>query len=182
VVRAPVAPRGGVVAKDLVAPRGVVGMLHDGEELDVGEAHVAHIVGELGRRLPVAEGALAVFRDVPPGAQVHLVDAHGGVEALTARTLGEPARVAPLIAVEALHDGGGARLVGLEAEGIGIALQRERSTGAGADLELVTRAVLHARQEELPDAVARVQPHGMTAAVPRVPAPRPALAPALNPP
>ena len=40
VVRGAEPRRGGVVAGDLVAPRGAVGVLHHGEQLDVGEAEV----------------------------------------------------------------------------------------------------------------------------------------------
>ena len=125
VVGPAVAPGGRVVAERLIAPRPVVGVLHEGEELDVGEAHGRHVVRELVGRFAVVEGAIAVIRHAPPRAQVHLVHAHGRVEGLPAHPLAEPGSVAPGVAVETLDDGGRARLVGLEAEGVRIALEGE---------------------------------------------------------
>ena len=63
------AGRRGVVAGDLVAPRGAVGVLHDREELDVGEAEVGDVVDEV-------LGEVAVGHALAPRAEVHLVDAH----------------------------------------------------------------------------------------------------------
>ena len=43
------------IARDLVAPRAVERVLHHRQQLDVGEAHVGHVVGELMRHLTVAQ-------------------------------------------------------------------------------------------------------------------------------
>ena len=53
-------------------------MLRDGQELDVGEAHRRHVVGELLGQLAVVEEAVAFFGHAPPRAEVHLVDGHRG--------------------------------------------------------------------------------------------------------
>ena len=93
----------------------------------------------------------------------------GEVCGVPAAALGHPVRVLPLVAVEAVDHRGGARGVGLEGEGEGIGLQRERLARSGDDLVLVARALGHARDEELPDAIAGMQAHRMAAAVPAVP-------------
>ena len=69
VVRGAEPGRGRVVAGDLVAPRRPVRVLHDGEELHVGEAEVGDVVDEV-------LGEVAVGHALPPGAEVDLVDAH----------------------------------------------------------------------------------------------------------
>ena len=169
VVGPAIAARGRVVPDGLIPPRAIEGMLHDREELHVGEGHFGRVVRQLVAQLLIGEEPVAFLRHPPPGAQMHFVDAHGRIEGLAPSALGEPGAVAPGEAVEPLHDRRRARLVRLEAEGIGIALQGEGRPGAGHDLELVARALGHAGQEELPDAVARMKPQGMAAPVPAVP-------------
>ena len=66
--------RGSEVARDLISPGGVVGMLHDRQQLDVGEPHLARVVGKLRRDFPVGQETVPVGESPPPGAQVQLVD------------------------------------------------------------------------------------------------------------
>ena len=54
-----------VVAGDVVAPRRHVGVLHDGQELDVGEAEVAHVVDEVLGETAVAEVLAPGARGAP---------------------------------------------------------------------------------------------------------------------
>ena len=92
-------------ARDLVAPRRRVGMLHDRQELDVRVAHVLDVrdepVGELAiREVAIADGVAAVrtIRDPRPRSQVHLVDRHRPLEPRSrVRTPIHPVRVAPLV-------------------------------------------------------------------------------------
>src|SRR6266545_7336356 len=133
------------------------------------ETHLGDVVGELVRQLPIAEEPIALLGHAPPGAQMHLVDARRSVERLAPAAVGEPRAVAPGETVELLDYGGRARLIRLETEGVRIGLQRDRRARAGSDLELVARSLGHARQEELPDAIARMEAHRVVPAVPAVP-------------
>ena len=76
----PEAAGGSKVARGLVTPGRVVGVLHDRQELQVGEAHLLAVVGQLRGHLPIAQPAVAVGRCAHPRAEVDLVDGHGGRE------------------------------------------------------------------------------------------------------
>src|SRR5256884_9654258 len=110
----------GEVAGDLVAPGAVEGVLHDRQQLDVREAELARVVGQLRRQLAVAEVAIALLRNAPPGAEMHLVDRPGVAERVGAGAVPHPLLVVPLEA-QVPHDGGGARRY-LGAECVRIAL------------------------------------------------------------
>ena len=58
----------GVVPGHLVPPRAAERVLHDRQELDVGEAELGHVVGQLF-------GQVQIGQSRPPRAEVHLVDA-----------------------------------------------------------------------------------------------------------
>ena len=49
-------------------------MLHHRQELDVGEADVGQIVGELRSKFAIGQRSIAFLGDPPPGAEMHLVD------------------------------------------------------------------------------------------------------------
>ena len=71
--------RGGrVVAGHLVAPRARERMLHHRQQLDVREAEVGDVVGELVGELAVRQRAVPVQRVPPPRAEMHLVDRDAG--------------------------------------------------------------------------------------------------------
>ena len=148
----------GVVAGDVVAPRRDVGVLHDRQELDVGEAEVAHVVDEvLGE---------AVVADVlAPRAEVHLVDAHRALVDVGGAASLHPVVVAPRVV--GLGDDG--RLLGRD---LGharhrVALEPDELVGP-AHGELVVHPLVRARQEELPDAAVAERAHRVGAAVPVV--------------
>ena len=82
--------RRGVVPGDLVAPGRAVRVLHDREQLDVGEAEVLDVVDEVF-------GHLAVGQPLSPRAQVHLVGAHRAGVRVALRALLHPLRVTPLV-------------------------------------------------------------------------------------
>src|ERR1700730_10143975 len=109
---------------------------------------------------------MAVLEHVAPRPQVHLVHAHGRVERLSAPALSEARSVTPGVAVESRDHGGRSGLLRLEPKGIGVALEREGRARAREDLELVARTLRHARQEELPDAIAGMEAHRMAPSVP----------------
>ena len=158
---------GRVVAERLVAPGGVVGVLGHREQLHVGEAHLAQVVGELLGHLAV--GRQGAPLRAPPRAQVHLVHRHRPVQGVPALALVHPLRVAPRVGVEVGDRGSGARLVGLEGERHRVGLEREQPAVPSDDLVLVARAESHPGDEQLPEPVARVQAHRLTSPVPAVP-------------
>ena len=100
---------------------------------------------------------------------MHLVDGHRRPEGLARPARRHPRLVVPHVAVEPRDRRRRARAGGLEGEGQGIGLEHRGPTRPGQDLELVASALGDARHEQLPHAVARVQPHGVTAPVPPVP-------------
>jgi hypothetical protein len=91
------------------------------------------------------------------------------VERVAPLALVHPLRVAPGEPVEIGDRGSGARLVGLEGERHRVRLEREQPAVPPDDLVLVAGPQRYAGQEDLPDAVARVQTHGLRPSVPAVP-------------
>ena len=63
------------VTGGLVTPGGIVGMLGNGQQLDVRETHFTDIVDQSFRQLPV--GKKLSLRATLPGPYVHLVYRHG---------------------------------------------------------------------------------------------------------
>src|SRR6266478_22781 len=82
--RAAIAARRGEVADRLITPRAVERMLHHGQELDVGKAHVLDVIRELVGQLAVVEKAVALLRHAAPGAEMHFVDRERLVERVAA--------------------------------------------------------------------------------------------------
>ncbi len=119
VLRRAVAAGGGEVARDLIAPGTLEGVLRDGHQLHVGEAHLVTVVRQLVRHLAVVGVGLVVA--LAPGADVHLVDVHGRVDGVIAAAAGHVVAVGPLVAlyVPDLAARGGAGL-GVEGEGVGL--------------------------------------------------------------
>ncbi len=68
------APRGREQADGLVAPGGVERMLGYWQQLDMREAHIDNIGDKLAGEIVVGEKTIPAA--APPGAQMHLVDAH----------------------------------------------------------------------------------------------------------
>jgi hypothetical protein len=168
VLRRAVAARRGEVAEDLVAPGAVERVLRDGHELDVGVAHVAHVGSEPLGELAVPEEAMALLGHPHPGAEVHLVDGDRAVRRLPPLPLRHPRGIIPGVAVERPDHRGRSRRLRLEGERVGIRLERQHLAPCRQDLELVPGTGADARDEDFPDAVARVKPHGMPPPIPLV--------------
>jgi hypothetical protein len=154
-------------AGHLVAPRAVERVLGDGHQLDVGEAHLHDVVGQLRGELPVGERPAGRPRASLPGAEVHLVDRQRPVEpvpprrgagAIQAVAPGELARIA-----DDRRVAGGAR----NTSRTGRSSCRIGALGV-ADLELVELALAQAGDEELPDPGGPERAHRVVAAVPAV--------------
>ena len=87
----------------LIAPRAVERMLGDREELDMGEAEIAHIGRQLLGQFAIGEPAVALA--AAPGAEMHLVDRHRRRERIAVGR--RPLRGRQLRQIE--HDRGGRR-------------------------------------------------------------------------
>ncbi len=159
------ARRGGEVARHLVAPRRRVGVLAHGQQLDVGEALLGHVVDELGGQLPVGQRPVALLGDPPPGAQMDLVDRQRPVQGVGGPASLQPLVVAPLVARLGHHAGRGRRQLG--GEGGRVGLEPQVAVG-GEDLVLVPGARTHPRQEQLPHPRGAQRAHGVEATVPAV--------------
>jgi len=90
----PEAARRRKVARDLEAPRASVGLLGEREQLDVREAHIEVVVGQVDRHLAVGQEAsffhrarLMALRLMFPRAQVDLVERYRRIEPLAASPL-----------------------------------------------------------------------------------------------
>ena len=74
-------PAGGSeIARGLIPPGTVKGVLHDGKELDVGKAQALDVAGQPRGQLPVGEGAVSLLGHPGPGTQVYLVNGEGRVQ------------------------------------------------------------------------------------------------------
>ena len=72
ILRRTVPVRRGIVTRDLIAPRRVIGILHDRQQLNVRVAHILHVGQQLAGQLPEAQNASVL---VPlPRARVHLIN------------------------------------------------------------------------------------------------------------
>ncbi len=149
--------RGGrEVAGDLVAPGPAERVLGDGHQLDVGVAQPADVLDEL-------VGHLDVGQALPPGAEVHLVDAHRRGVRLRAGALLQPRVVVPGV-VGLVDDAGGQRRH-LGAPGHRVGLLAPGRVGA-EDGELVVGPGSDVRDEQLPHAAAAERPHRVAACRP----------------
>ncbi len=161
---------GGEKPYHLIAPGAVEGVLHDGQKLHVGLAQVFDVARELLGELPVAQKAVPLLRDPPPGAGVDLVDGPGGLQGVVAVALRHPAPVLPWVAQVPDHRGGLGGL--LPAEGEGIPLVHLVAAVAGDDAVFVKRPVAEARHKSLPDPRAVLpDPQGVAFGVPAVEVP-----------
>ena len=176
-LRVAVARRGGVVAGRLVAPGAIEGMLHKRHDLDVGVAHIAHVVHELHRQVVVGvelaalrgegihgAGVVAVLvrlalRRVAvalPRANMHLVDVKRLRHVVMAGAALKPRGVVPLVAIEGpQHAGRSRRALGLKGIRIGLV---ELFALVGLDKVLIELALLGARNKAFPNS-ARMHGH-----------------------
>jgi hypothetical protein len=136
----------------------------DGEEFDVGVAHVDDVADELVGELAVGEHVAVLVEE--PGAEVDLVDGHGLFEPVGAGAAFHPVAVLPGVAVDGGDDGAGAGREFGE-EGAGVGLHFAVAHVVGADEVFVDGAVGEAGDEEFPDA-AGAEAHGVAAFVPAV--------------
>ena len=164
-----------VVARGLVAPGAIEGVFHDGHDLDMGIAHVAHVVDELDREVVIrvvgaalgregvaGAGVVAVLVRLAlrlvamafPAAQMNLVNVKRALHVVVRAALFEPGVVAPLVPLEVHEARCGARnIFGVETIRVGLV---EHAPVVRLDHELVEVAFYESAHEALPDA-ARVK-------------------------
>ena len=130
----PVAARRREVAGALIAPRVVERMLRDGQQLDVREAEVRDVVGELARDLAVAQETAR--GPAAPRAEVHLVDRDRLPKPVALRAPAKPIRVGPL-ELAPLRGHGRGRGAVLEQRTERVGLEMELARVAAEDLVLV---------------------------------------------
>src|SRR5574341_116115 len=144
------------IARDLVTPGAVEGMLHHRHELHVGKAQLLDIRGELLRKFAVGKRPVHFFRHAAPGAGMDFIDRHRRVEAVLLPPPLHPLAVAPLIREVPDNGGGPGRRLGGEGKGVG--LVRLVIAAGGCDVILVARAGADAGDKSFPYAGA-VPPH-----------------------
>ena len=158
--RCPVAAGRREVADDLVAPRLVEGVLHDRQQLDVGEPHVFGVGDQFVGDLPEIHLVGA------PRVQMELVDRHRRAGVVRVVALRQPFIVTPGVVELVRHDRSRLRPQ-LHATGEGIALDVDFTIGR-LDLELVEGAGGQSRHEELPHARRAARAHRVVPAIPAV--------------
>ena len=152
-----------VQADRLVAPGAVEGVLADGQQLEVGEAHVDGVGNQrVGQFVPV-QPALRVCAVTPPGSQMHFVDADRRVERVGRLAL-HRRRHCRRQGVD--HAGGiGSQLRG---ECVGVGTLRQHPAGCIAERIFVACALRDRRQKYFPHPAFAAQPHRMAPCVPVV--------------
>src|SRR5712664_2972859 len=162
-----VAAGGGKVAEGLVAPRAVEGMLHNGEQFDVGVAEILDIGDELVAELAIVEPAIMLFRDAAPGAEMDFVDGDRRFEPVFLRALSDPIRVGPFMVIEARDDGAG---IGAQfrAESVGIGFEGENVAARANDFIFVDGTFGEFGDEDFPETGGAAGTHGMDATVPAI--------------
>jgi len=86
------------IACRLIAPGGIVGVLRDGEQLNMSITHLLEVAAEPFSQFSIVERAITLLRDTHPGAQMNLIDGDGGFVSLPAFALLHPNLIAPLMA------------------------------------------------------------------------------------
>ena len=95
-------------------------MLHDGEQLDVGESQPIHVLGEPGRNFAIAKRTVVLFRNAHPRAQVNLIDRHRRVQRVKRGTFFQKVRVTPGVVEIPHHGSRTGRLLVHEAERVSL--------------------------------------------------------------
>ena len=148
VIRRTVAAGHGIVARGLIAPGTIKGMLTEGHEFDMGVIHVLHIGDKLVGSLPIGE--VFPLRCAPPGPHVHLIGQHGTVIGRFLVLLYLPGIVVPLIMVHVKSAGCRLRLL-FRIEAIRVSLQNMGAAPLGFNGVLIEFALPQFFHEGRPD-------------------------------
>ncbi len=159
-------PHGGREQADgLVAPASIEGILADRQQLDMGEAHIVHVVDQLARRLDIADAAVVGL--ALPRPQVDLVDRDGRGAAVAALARLDPVVVGPAVAGDVAHHAGIGRRV-LRAEAHRVGLERQDLSVGADQLVLVGCGLAQFGDEDLPNTGGAAAAHDVAPPVPQV--------------
>ncbi len=146
----PVAAGRREVRRRLIAPGRIKRMLHDRQELDVGEAHVAGVGGQPRRDFAVGQQAPRVLGRALPRAEVHFINGHRRLDPLPTAAGRHPLAVLPHVRRRG-DDRPGARGY-LRLQGVGVGLVDAEPAQPGLDVVFVHRPGSDAGNEPFPDA------------------------------
>ena len=165
VLRVAVAAGRREVTGRLIAPGSVERMLHQGQELDVGEPATLDVLDERVGQLVVAEESSGVRRITSPASEMDLVDRDGRVEPGAPPPRGHPVTVTPLVREVPDHRSRAGRHLGAPRERVGLVEDRSLLRRDG---ELVHLARARLGNRSLPDPRDAPGLQGVRARVPRV--------------
>ena len=100
-----VADGGGVHANGLIAPRAVKRVFGDRHHLDMGEAHVRHVIDQIAGQFFIRQGAVAL--GALPTGKVHFIDADRHVSRLVRGAVCHPRIIFPDVARNFAHNRSG---------------------------------------------------------------------------
>src|SRR5215208_113001 len=140
-------------------------MLGRWQKLDVGVAHLGDVGDQLLGELRI--GVVGAVGVPPPGAQMHLVGSHRGVEGGLALAFFHPCGVGPLVVSYAVDYRGCAREP-LGAKTEGVCFPGQEIPVWAFDLILVECALPHLRDKDLPHPGRWVLAHDVPSSVPEV--------------
>ncbi len=166
ILRRAIARRGSEVAGRLISPRSVERMLHDGQQFDVGESQLVHVVRQAGRDLAIGKRTVVLLRDPHPGSEVHLVDGHGRVQRVCGSAFFKKGRVVPGVVEVPDHGSRARRFLGEKCYRVGFF--RLVPLFVRVDVELVQRALADAGDKAFPDSRRTARLQGMGLRVPAI--------------
>ncbi len=162
--------RGGrELAQWLVTPGAAEGVLHDRQQLDMGETHLANVGNQALGQLPPVVQATFVTALPAPGPSVQFVHRYRRLQALEFAAPSHPVLVVPGKGLVVGDHRSGTRGQ-FRRQGDGIGLERQHTVLA-EDLVLVGRSHRQAWDEQFPDAAVGTQTHGQPAPIPAVEVP-----------
>ena len=165
VLRRAVAACRGKIARDLIAPAAVEGILGDGQQLHMGVAHFLYVRDQLVGQLGIVVGH-AVFGVLHlPAAGLQLVNGHRAVDDIPLFLVTDPGGIPPGVALNIIDLAAVGR-AGLGMEGIRVSLI-DQLICRGGDAVFIDIKLFDAGNEALPDTVRHLF-HGVLAGRPAV--------------
>src|SRR5208283_1514837 len=158
---------GSEIADRLIAPRAVVGVLHDRKQFDMRVAEIFHVGNKLVGKFAIAEPAVVFFGDASPGTQVHFVNGNGLLQPIFRSTLLQPIPIVPGMLIEPGNDRTGVRPE-FRAETVRIGLQWEQVVLRADELVFVDDSLVEFRKEKFPHARIASRTHRVHPAIPAV--------------
>ena len=154
-----------IEAGRLIAPRRVIGVFGDGQQLDMGEPQVTHIVHKIACQFIIAQKPGAIF--FAPGSQMHFVNGHGRTPRIARGARLEIVAIRPLEMFYARNHRCRMRPQ-LRRKSIRVSLEGQADAISAYDLKLVFHIFIKAGKEYLPHPRAHALAHHMPAAIPVV--------------